>query len=78
MLTTDNLYVKKLNRQEFKDLLNTKHEYDTEEFWQNDSDTIFYMDGNLDTVLSAISEEGFDYQDFSFYLVNDDQYFAMC
>lgn len=71
------LAIQDLTRKEFKDLLGTEYEYDTEEFWQDDSDAVFYMDGDLNTILNAISDAGLDYQYFSFYHVNDDQYFAM-
>lgn len=42
--------IKQLNLKEVKDFLDIKNDYTSETFWNEDSDSVFYQDGDLDTV----------------------------
>ena len=46
------------NEKEMQQLLGTKKPIMSEDFWQSpDSDTIYYMDGDLDTVMDNLKED---------------------
>lgn len=46
------------NEKEMQQLLGTKKPIMSEDFWQSsDSDTIYYMDGDLETVMDSLRED---------------------
>lgn len=46
------------NEKEMQQLLGTKKPIMSEDFWQSsDSDTIYYMDGDLETVMDNLEED---------------------
>lgn len=63
------------NEKEMQQLLGTKKPIMSEDFWQSsDSDTIYYMDGGLETVMDKL-EEDYNKQDivkmFSIWYIKD-------